>query len=438
MHRSRNRLVMLWFLVTCILASGCGPPVASRLVTVELVKTPELDVQRVKAIGVLPFKSPDKELGRHLAVEMAKGLSREPFLARMIQTSEVQQPEGDSLLALGKKASVDGLLLGEITEHSVQASKSTTSMLAYPQFGAVDPAELSWVGIRGNPSIDDAFYYRLESMQAPNKVQLSITEVAYSLTVHLRLIEVESGATLWEEKLARHSESLSLPESSVETAAEVRRIQTSIVDEVVARLRPQKTSVQRILRAPRLTMDPWVAKLVRQGIKAAERDDWTEAESLFLKALEQASEECFMTGNLGVVYERTGRLLEAVAAYERAYRCQPRDPTYRYYSDDLQTAFVPELDKEDLPTLVLGVREDKLIYLDGGKSRHHHPGDIFVLYRMQVWRDRETAKITRIKQVEFARGEIIEVREQMSLGRLVLFDPGLEVHRGDLVRFEDQ
>jgi tetratricopeptide (TPR) repeat protein len=185
-------------------------------------------------------------------------------------------------------------------------------------------------------------------------------------------------------------------------------------------------------------MDPWVAKLVRQGIKAAERDDWTEAESLFLKALEQASEECSITGNLGVVYERTGRLLEAVAAYERAYRCQPRDPTYRYYSDDLQTAFVPELDKEDLPTLVLGVREDGVMYLDGGKSRHHHPGDVFVLYRMQVWRDTETAKITRIKEVEFARGEIIEVREQMSLGRLVLFDPELEVHRGDLVRFEDR
>jgi len=430
--------VMLWFLATCILASGCGPPVASRLVTVELVKTPELDVQKVKAIGVLPFKSPDKAMGRHLAVEMAKGLSRETLLARMIQTSELQQPEGDSLLGLGKEANVDGLLLGEITEHSVQASKDTTSMLAYPQFGAVDPAELSWVGIRGNPSIDDAFYYRLESIQAPNTVQLSITEVAYSLTVHLRLIEVESGTTLWEEKIARHSESRSLPESPVETAAEVRRIQTSIVDEVVARLRPQKTCVQRMLRAPRLTMDPWVAKLVRQGIKAAERDHWTEAESIFLKALEQDSEECSITGNLGVVYERTGRLLEAVAAYERAYRCQPRDPTYRYYSDDLQTAFVPELDKEDLPTLVLGVREDGVMYLDGGKSRHHHPGDVFVLYRMQVWRDRETAKITRIKQVEFARGEIIEVREQMSLGRLVLFDPGLEVRRGDLVRFEDR
>jgi tetratricopeptide (TPR) repeat protein len=407
-------------------------------VTVELVKTPELDMQRVKAIGVLPFNSPDKALGRHLAVEMAKRLSRESLLARMIQTPEPQQPEGDSLLELGKQANVDGLLLGEIIEHSVQASKDTISMLAYPQFGAVDPAELGWVGIRGNPSMDDAFYYRLESMQVPNTVQLSIVKVAYSLTVHLRLIEVQSGTTLWEEKLARHSESRRLPESPVETAAEVRLIQTSIADEVVARLRPQKTSVQRILRAPRFTMDPWVAKLVRQGIKAAERDDWTEAESLFLKALEQASEECSITGNLGVVYERTGRLLEAVAAYERAYRCQPRDPTYRYYSDDLQTAFVPELDKEDLPTLVLGVREDGVMYLDGGKSRHHHPGDVFVLYRMQVWRDPETAKITRIKEVEFARGEIIEVREQMSLGRLVLFDPELEVHRGDLVRFEDR
>jgi tetratricopeptide (TPR) repeat protein len=405
-------------------------------VTVELVKASEVDMQGVIAIGVLRFKSPDKALGRQLAEEMAKGLNREQFLARMIQTSKIQEPKGDYLLELGKKTNSDVLLLGEITEHSVEASREAIHMLAYPRFGASDPAEFSWVGVRENPAIEDAFYHRIESMRAPDTVQVSISQTNYSLTVNLRLLEVESGATLWEEEITRHSERRSLPESSVETDAEVRRIQTSMVDEVVIRLRPQKTSVQRILRAPPLTMDPWVAKLVRQGIKAAELDDWKQAESLFFQALEQASDECSITGNLGVVYERSGRLLEAVAAYERAYRCQPRDPTYRYYSDDLQTAFVPKINKEDLPTLVLGVREDGVIYLDGGKSRHHNPGDAFVLYRMQVRRDRETAKITRIKVVEFARGEVIAVRQQMSLGRLLLFDPELEVQRGDLVRFE--
>jgi tetratricopeptide (TPR) repeat protein len=436
MHLSRFRLLMLRLAVICPLISGCGPPVTSRLVTVELLKAPEVDMQRVKIIGVLPFKSPDRTLGLKLAEETARGLDREPFLAKMVQTSSVPETEGKSLLELGKEAKVVVLLLGEITEHSVQASKDTISMIAYPQFGAVDPAELTWVGIRGNPSVDDAFYYRLESMQKPNTVQISITKSAYSLTIHLRLVEVESGATLWEETIGRHLELISLPESPVETDAGVRRIQTSIVDEVVARLRPQKTSVQRILRAPRFTMDPRVAKLIRQGIKAAEREDWKETEGLFLQALAQASEECSITGNLGVVYERSGRLFEAVAAYERAYRCQPRDPTYRYYSDDLQTAFVPELDKEDLPTLVLGVREDGVIYLDGGKSRHRHPGDVFVLYHVQLWRDQDTAKITRIKEVEFASGKIVEVRQRMSLGRLLLLDPRVEVSRGDLIRFE--
>jgi tetratricopeptide (TPR) repeat protein len=438
MQASDYKVLLKGLLVMFIFISGCGPPVASRLVSVELVKTPEVDMQRVKTIGVLPFKSPDKNLGRQLAQAMVKELSTGPFQVRILQISEVGWPGNDYLLELGKKANIDGLLLGEITEHSVQASKAAIEMLEYPQFGAVDPAQLSWVGIRGNPSIENAFYYRLESLQMPNTVQVSTTKVAYSLTVHLRLIEVERGVTLWEEKTSRYLERRSLPESPVETDAEVRRIQTSIVNEVVTHLRPQKTSVQRMLRAPRLTMDPWVAKLVRQGIKAAELDDWKEAEGLFLQAREQASEECSITGNLGVVYERSGRFLEAVAAYEQAYRCQPRDPTYRYYGDDLQTAFVPQLDKEDLPTLVLGVRGDGLLYLDGGENQHRHPRDVFVLYRTQVWRDPQTDEISRIKEVEFARGEIIEVRQRMSLGRLLLFDPELEVHRGDLVRFDSR
>jgi hypothetical protein len=410
--------------------------VTSRLVTINLVRTPGAEIQRVKTIGVLPFKSPDETQGRKLAAEMARGLSREPFLAQVIQTSRIPQPEGDTLLKLGKRANVDGLLLGEVTEHSVQASKDTITMLAYPEFGAVDPAELSWVGMRGNPAINDTFYYRIKSLQVPNPVQISTTKVAYSLTVRLRLVEVESGTTLWTEEIARGLERRSMTDSSAKTDAEARRIQTSIVEEVVTRLRPQKSNVRRMLRAPRLTMDPWIAKLVRQGIQAAAQDDWQEAEKLFLQALEAAPEECFITGNLGVVYERSGRLLEAVAAYERAYRCEPRDPTYRYYSDDLQTAFVPELDKKNFPTLVLGVREDGVIFLDGGRSRRHHPRDVFILYRMRVWRDEETGKITRIKEVEFARGKVIGIREQMSLGRLLLFDPELEVQRGDLVRFE--
>ena len=438
MHWSNPRLLMKWLMVTCILMSGCGPPVTSRLVTVDLTKTAEVDMQRVRKIGVLPFKSPDKTLGQQLAREMARGLNREHSPAQVIQSSKTVQPEANSLLELGKRANVDALLLGEITEYSLHASKDTIDMLAYPEFGPVDPAELAWVGTREDPSINVAFYYRIKSLQVPNSVQVSTTEVAYALTVRLRLVQVESGTTLWQSNIARRSERRILAESPEETEAEIRRMQSSIVEEVVSRLRRQEAHVQRMLRAPRLTMDPWVAKLVRQGIQAAAQDNWRDSERLFLEALEHAPEECFITGNLGVVYERSGRLLEAVAAYERAYRCQPKDPTYRYYSDGLQTAFVPQLDKKDLPTLVLGVREDGIIYLDGGKSRRQHPRDIFVLYRFQVWRDAEADTITRVEEVEFARGEIVEVRQQMSLGRLLLFDPELKVRRGDLVRFEDR
>ena len=176
--------------------------------------------------------------------------------------------------------------------------------------------------------------------------------------------------------------------------------------------------------------------LVGQGIQSANRDDWGEAENLFHQALQQAPEECLIYGNLGVVYERSGRFMEAATAYERAHKCQPQDPTYRYYSNDLQTAFAPDLDKRDLPILILGVRGDGVIFVDGGKDFRQRPGDLFNLYRVQVSPDRNQAAARSIREIEFARGEIIDVRQQMSLGRLLLLKPEWRVQRGDMVHFD--
>lgn len=254
--------------------------------------------------------------------------------------------------------------------------------------------------------------------------------------MHLRLIEAASGSTIWEKKISRHLERSSLPGRPVNTEAEVKRIQASIVEEATTHLRPQESTVQRMLRTPLVTIDPEVAKLIRKGIKAAARNDWEKAERLFLEVLQKDPGQCAIIGNLGVVYERSGRFMEALATYERAHRCQPRDPTYKYYRDDLQTAFAPHLSKEELPALVLGVRGDGIIYLDGGENRRHHPGNTFIIYRTQTLRNQKSSGIKAFVETEFAKGEIIEVREQMSLGRLLLYDPAREVRRGDLLRFE--
>jgi tetratricopeptide (TPR) repeat protein len=208
----------------------------------------------------------------------------------------------------------------------------------------------------------------------------------------------------------------------------------SIVEEVVCRLKPQESSSQRILRVPEFAMAPVAAKWVRRGIKAAAEDDWLEAERLFLQAMREAPDECTVNGNLGVAYEKNGRLLEAVAAYERAYRCRPKDPTYRYYSDDLQTAFVPDLQLEDLPTIVLGVRGDGILYLSAGENSDRRAGQQFAVYRTEVVRDLKGSQIKRFKEIEIAQGRIVEVDEGVALGQLLLYNPKLEVCRGDLVR----
>ena len=427
---------MKWLLIPLLLISGCTKPLVSRLVTIEVVKPPEVDIQRVKTIGVLPFKSPEQTMGRQLQTEMVKGLTSEMFLAFTVQVDEDFRPTSEALRELGKRANVSGLLLGEITEYSVQASRDTKSMLALEEFGAGEPAKYGWVGVSEDPSIVDVFYHSLENLQRPKTVQVSITRMSYTLAVHLRLVETASGSTIWEKKISRHLERISLPGRPVNTGAEVKRIQASIVEEATTHLRPQESTVQRMLRTPLVTIDPKVTKLIRKGIKAAAKNNWEKAERLFLEVLEKDPSQCAIIGNLGVVYERSGRFMEALAAYERAHRCQPKDPTYKYYTDDLQTAFAPHLSKEELPAQVLGVREDGIIYLDGGEERNNDPGDAFIIYRTLTRRDQKSPGIKGFVETEIARGEIIEVREQMSLGRLLLYDPTRKIRRGDLLRFE--
>ena len=443
MHSNGRKMWIQWFLMIAILISGCGPPITTRLVTIDLQKESEADIQSVRTIGVLPFKSPEPDLGPRMAAEIAKRLDsgllgQGPFVARVIRAPIDFKPEATSLRKLGEKVQVDVLLLGEVSRYSVQASQDTSRMLALPKFGSGDASEYDWVGFRENPAIADTFYYRIQSLQATKPVDVSITTVRSSLTVRLRLVEIQSGSTLWEREIARSYERISLPGPPVETEAEVEALMASIAEEVVARLMPQESTVQRILRTPQFSMTPVAAKWVRRGIQAATLEDWQEAERLFLRAMQEAPDECSVNGHLGIAYEKNGRLLEAVAAYERAYRCQPRDPTYRYYSDDLQAAFVPDLGEQDLPILVLAVRADGIIYLNGSDHQKHNPGNEFTVYRTEVVREQSSDRIRVFRKRELARGRIVEVRQHLYLGQLLLYNPEREVRSGDLVRFESR
>ena len=430
-----------WLLILAILMSGCGPPITTRLVTIDLEKESEADIQSLRTIGVLPLSSPDPDVGTRMAAEIANSLDsgllgQGPFVARVISPPKDFKFEATFLKKLGEKNQVDAVLLGEVSGYSVQASRETSRMLALPKFGSGDASEYDWVGFKENPSIIDTFYYRIQSSQAAKLVDVTITTVRSSLTVQLRLVEIQSGSTIWEREIARNYERISLPGPSVETEAEVELLMVSIAEEVGARLIPQESTVQRILRTPQFSMNPVAAKWVRRGIQAATLEDWQEAERLFLKAMKEAPDECTVNGHLGVAYEKNGRLLEAVAAYERAYRCQPRDPTYRYYSDDLQSAFIPDLGEQDLPVLVLSVRADGIIYLNGSGDQSHHPGNEFTVYRTEVVREETGDRIRVFRRRELARGRVVEVRQNVYLGQLLLHNPEREVRSGDLVRFD--
>jgi tetratricopeptide (TPR) repeat protein len=440
MNRIGRKGWMKWFIVAAIISGGCGPPVTTRLVTIELEKPFEAQVQSIKTIGVIPFSSPASDVGRKMAADIAKALDggalgSGPFAARMVRPPEDFEPTAGSIRTLGQKAQVDAFILGEISQFSVQASRATQPMLSTPEFGPGDPAEYEWLGILEEASIKDTYYYRILSRKDPDTVGVSVTKLVSSLAARMRLVETQNSSTLWEQEITRKSERVRFTGPQAETEAEIERLVISIVNEVVARLKPEEHSVQRLMKVPRFGMNPVAAKWVRRGMQAAE-NDWLKAEELFLKALEEAPDACTVNGNRGVAFEKNGRLLEAVAAYERAYRCRPQDPTYRYYSDDLQSSFAPNLKREDLPTIVLAVGGDGTIYMTGDKKGGHQAGQKFTIYRTEVERSQKGARIEEFKETDLARGRIIKVDAQLSMGQLLLYNPELEVRRGDLVRFE--
>lgn len=54
--------------------------------------------------------------------------------------------------------------------------------------------------------------------------------------------------------------------------------------------------------------------------------DWPEAESWLLKSLESASDKSLLYYNLGLVYKRMDRTLDALEAFERAAEIRPEEP----------------------------------------------------------------------------------------------------------------
>jgi tetratricopeptide (TPR) repeat protein len=220
----------------------------------------------------------------------------------------------------------------------------------------------------------------------------------------------------------------------VDADALVVELQRSMVQELVQTLTPREATAERMLRALPLYKNSKAVELVQGGIEAAAQDDWKRAERSFQEAALLVPDAAAVHGNLGVVYERSGRLVEAYAAYRRAYACQPGDPTYRYYGGDLQIAFTPDLEKEDLPRVVLGVRADGLLYIDGGREARQRLEDSYVIYRTEVRRDVQSRKIMEVSEVEIARGKIVDVLTRISLGCVLLRDPELGVRAGDLVR----
>jgi hypothetical protein len=435
MHRRGPRARWSLLALLGLVLAACATPLMGRFVTIRVVKAPDVDARKFRSIGVVPFQSPDRNVGASLADDLVRKLNREPPAVRLLPPDKDFSPAPAYLRGRAKIAEVQALLVGEVTEYAVQVSRETAPFLAFPEFGGDDSETLAWFTFQENPILGDVSYPSLQPRVAPRTVEALITRGSYRLSLRVRLVEGETGEILLEREISRHLQRRTLPDSPVDAQAEVMDLQRSIVDELVRDLLPSEATVRRMLRALPPYKDPKAVTLVREGIDAAGQNEWGMAERFFREAAGLVPDAPAIHGNLGVVYERSGRFLEAYAAYQRAYACHPSDPTYRYYSGDLQTIFAPEPGKDHLPELVLGVRADGVLYIEGGKEAGHRVDDGFAVWRTEVRRDAQAGKITEVSEVEIARGKIVEVLEKISFGHVLLRDPELEIRSGDVVRF---
>jgi hypothetical protein len=426
-----------WSLVALLglVLAACATPLTGRLVTIRVVKAPDVDATKFPSIGVVPFQSPDRNVGVRLADDLVRKLNREPPAVRMLPADRDFSLDPASFRSLAKVAEVQALLVGEVTEYSVQVSQETAPLLVFSDFGEDDPEKLTWVTLQENPTLADVSYPSLRPRVAAQTVEAPIIRASYGLTLRVRLIEAETGGILLEREISRHIQRRFLPESPVDAQAQALDLQRSVVEELVRHLRPCEATVQRMLRALPPYKDPKAVELVRAGIDAAGQNEWGMAERWFREAVGLVPGAAAIHGNLGVCYERSGRLLEAYASYRRAHACQPDDPTYRYYGGDLQEVFAPDLNKDQLPVIVLGVQADGMVYLDEGMGGRYRLDDGFVVSRTEVRRDARSGKITDVSEVEIARGKIVEVMKGCALGHVLIRDPQLEVRSGDRVRF---
>ena len=435
MHHRRPRGRWSLLALLGLVVAACATPLMGRFVTIRVVKAPDVDSRKFRSVGVVPFQSPERKVGVRLADDLVRKLNREPPTVRLLPAERDFSPDPDSLRRLAKIVEVQALLVGEVTEYSVQVSRDTVPLLAFSELGGDDPEALAWFTVQENPTLGDVSYPSLQPRVGARTVEALITRASYGLTLRVRLIDGETGGILLEREISRHLRRRSLPESPVDAQAQVLDLQRSIVEELVRHLTPYEVTVQRMLRALPPYKHQKAVELVRAGIDAAGESEWGTAERCFGEAAGLVPDAPAVHGNLGVIYERSGRLLEAYAAYRRAYACQPADPTYRYYSGDLQTAFAPDLGKDQLPVLVLGVRADGVLCLDGGREDRQRVDDGFAVFRTEVRRDARSGKITEVSEVEIARGKVVEVLARVSLGHVLLRDPELEVRSGDVVRF---
>jgi len=415
---------------------GCGGPVANHLISISLTRPADIEPYHLETVGILEIDSPRQNIvGSELAREINKGLTGGPLRPLLVKVPGYLARDAASVKMIAQQAGVESLFLGEITEYVVQVEKKTRKVISTREPQQDADRQLTWIGIQENPLIADAFYYLLAYPQSEKVVEMPCEEAVVRLTLQARIVVARTGETIWSRRVARRLRRRTFLLDHMDVNQEVQKLLRSMAREIVNQLRPQRATVQRLLRAPLLGSSPKLTQLFRQGIQACARGEWHTGEEFFLEAVQQMPNEAIAYGNLGVVYEKTGRFKEAVAAYDRAHAARPQDPTYSYYSRSLRTAFAPQIDKDDLPSVVLDVCADGRIYIDGGSDSRREIGQAVAIYRSRAARDPQSGRFTELDEMEIARGEIVEVQPHMSIVRTFFVDVDHKVQRGDLTRF---
>lgn len=414
---------------------GCSTVV----VTIPGVERAEVLVQGVERLAVLDFVDAGGHpgSGRAASSTLIGRLHREGHY-ELVERRAIEQVireqalglsdlvEDETAAEVGRLLGADAIIIGEVSGYGVETTEykqEETVQVKTDEWHYEMRKKWPWSKEKEKVEV-----YEYEE----RKVEVTYREKAGTVRVDYRMVDVSTGRVIvartktasYSRKAAESPEQLGEIERwmsvlGIGLAADLPddgRILSDLLDDVtgqfVAAVSPHRVERRKVL-------DKRGGKCTQRGVQLAKAGIWDEAIVEWRKAVLNDSHDAAAHNNLGVAYERAGRIEDARRAYRKAVRLDPDNLSYRRNMAYLAAERAPSASRESTAYLVLEVDEAGIVYVDYGEEDGAQPGDRLQVYREKTVRHPTTGQVMGTDTIEIAEVEVTEMFPKMSATRVV-------------------